>query len=532
MARFRFRFSFVAFAFALASMSAAYGCGDQGGGEGTMGEDPVTSEGGSPDSATLEEGGTKPDGEGGTKPSDGGKDAKASEAGTDAQADAAPQGPLSAGYVDYDINHVLMTGQSNIVANGGDPPLTATQPYTNLMFDTGVMPMGTCDGNGCKTYQTPAAFAPLIENDQYFNYQVETSANGLADEISNLAAAEYQFGAHAGYPGKHDVLASNHGRSGNTYQCLRKGFCDYNVARGLASPFAQGMMEVTSAKALAAAAGKSYVVRAAVAVHGESDHYSYVSGTQEFPLDGTDGTPKSIKDYSDGLVEWQRDYEASVKAITGQVQPIPLLISGLSGWTTTRTSQVLQWQLDAHIRAAGKVVYVTPGYIFDVRNDCLHYSNHGQRRLGEYFAKVYSRIVFGGETWEPVRPMQITRAGSVVTVKYYVPKPPLTMDTVHVTDPGNLGFDFVDNGTLVAISSVVVSAADTVTITLAAPPSGVNMRIRYAQNQNTDPATRCIGPGTTYGGGARGNLRDSDATPSKYGYDLWNWGVAFDLAIN
>ena len=57
------------------------------------------------------------------------------------------------------------------------------------------------------------------------------------------------------------------------------------------------------------------------------------------------------------------------------------------------------------------------------------------------------------------------------------------------------------------------------------------MRLRYAQNQDVNPATRCIGPGTVYGGGARGNVRDSDATPSRYGYDLWNWGANFDFAV-
>ena len=130
-----------------------------------------------------------------------------------------------------------------------------------------------------------------------------------------------------------------------------------------------------------------------------------------------------------------------------------------------------------------------------------------------------------------MRPKSISRAGSVVTVTYFVPAPPLTLDTVHVTNPGNFGFDFVDNGTLVPLSSVVVTGADTVTITLGAVPSGVNMRLRYAQNQDTNPATRCIGPGTVYGGGARGNLRDSDATPSRYGYDLWNWGANFDFVV-
>ena len=183
-----------------------------------------------------------------------------------------------------------------------------------------------------------------------------------------------------------------------------------------------------------------------ISIHGESDHYAYAEGAPEFPLPGTDGVPNKIKDYSDGLVEWQEDYDSSVKAITGQAQDVPLFISAISGWTSTRTSKVAQWQLDAHIRAPGKVVLVTPAYPMSVNNDCLHFSAAGERRLGEYFAKAYARVVFAGETWEPVRPKNIARAGNVVTVTYHVPVPPLTLDTVHVTNPGNYGFDFLDNG--------------------------------------------------------------------------------------
>jgi hypothetical protein len=546
MMRRRPRFSVLLAMTAVAVLGAAYGCtaGAVSGDDADTGAPP--GEDGAADRSVVP-GDERP----ATAPADASADtttpatdaADAHDATTDAPDDAdaheagppppppPPPGPLSPTYVDYDVNHVLITGQSNAVANGGTPVLTAVQPFTNLMFDTGVMPMTTCDGNGCKTYQTPNAFVPLVESDQFFNYKVETSANGIADEISHLAVQKYELGARAGYPLKHDVLASMHGRSGNTYWCLRKGFCQYNADRGHLSPFAQGMMEVTSAKAIAAAAGKTHVVRAVVAIHGESDHYAYVDGTPEFPLPGTDGVPNEIKDYSDGLVEWQRDYESSVKAITGQAQSIPLFISAISGWTTTRTSQVAQWQLDAHIRAPGKVVYVTPAYPLSVLNDCLHFDSTGQRRLGEYFAKAYARVVFAGEAWEPVRPKNITRVGNVVTVTYHVPVPPLTLDTVHVSNPGSYGFDFLDNGAMVAVANVAVSAADTVTITLGAVPSGVNMRLRYAQNQDTNPATRCIGPGTVYGGGARGNLRDSDATPSRYGYDLWNWGANFDFPV-
>lgn len=100
---------------------------------------------------------------------------------------------------------------------------------------------------------------PLVEGDRFFDYPVETASSGFANGIAHLAQDELKLGSHAGYPKKHDVLASDHGRSGNTYFCLRKSFCDYNIARGHLSPFAQGMMEVQSA--LAAAASRMYVVR-------------------------------------------------------------------------------------------------------------------------------------------------------------------------------------------------------------------------------------------------------------------------------
>jgi hypothetical protein len=205
---------------------------------------------------------------------------------------------------------------------------------------------------------------------------------------------------------------------------------------------------------------------------------------------------------------------------------VPLLISQLSGWNDTPTSALAQMQLDAHVKAKGKVVLVTPGYPFSVREDCLHYDSTGERRLGEYFAKAYSSIVFSGQAWEPLRPLAAAVSGNVVTVKFLVPKPPMVLDTDRVTDPGNYGFDFGDDaGT--TITAVELAGPDTVKLTLSGAPSGTKT-IRYAQNQQ--PGT-CIGPGLTYPGGARGNLRDSDDTPSQYGDDLYNWAVNFELEV-
>lgn len=545
MIRRRRRTSLVAAACVVATLgAAAYGCG----GDDPAGslDSPLPGEDGSPDGTAPHEDGstTNPDGskrsdaEGGTNPTDAGKDG---------DADAAPPGPLSATYVDYDINHILETGQSNSVASGGRPENTFTkptaftnaQPYTNVMFDTGVMTSKNCNGSGCPSlnYVAPASFVPLIENDAFFpTDRVETASSAMANEMSYLALTNFEFNVRPGYPLKHDILVSLHGRSGNTYWCLRKGGCNYKPASEI-SAFDEAIRQVTAAKALAVAAGKSYVVRAVTTNHGESDHYAYADNGDnhpEFPLVGTNGVANRIQEYDDALIEWQEDYEAMVKGITGQAQAVPLFVSGLSGWTGARLSKLSNLQLSAHVRAPGKVVYVTPGYVLDagIRKDgtleCLHYSLLGQQQLGEYFAKAYAQVVLKGQPWEPTRPTSITRAGAVVTVKFIVPVPPLTIDTTRVAMIENYGFDFVDNGTIAPIASVVVSAPNTVTITLASVPSGNPKRLRYAQNE---PIPGCIGPGVLTGGGARGNLRDSDGTPSRLGFDLFNWSAAFDLPV-
>ena len=569
------RFTLCFAAIATIACGAAYGCGgaDSGtndGSDGSVGSDgaadgvvdPMDGPVVRPDAASEAgaEGGVLADGGHDADASSDGASLDALDGSADADADAdaeppPPPGPLTTDYVDYDINHILETGQSNAVSNGGTPgttipintvPYTTAQPYTNLMFDTGVMTSINCDGDGCPAvnYVAPASFVPLVEQDAFFSSpKVETASSAMANEVTSLALGTFMFNVKAGYPKKHDVLVSLHGRSGNTYWCLRKGGCSYKPASELKA-FDEAVKQVMAAKALAAASvpPKSYVVRAVTSIHGESDHYAYqMNGDNhpEFPLVGTNGVADRIQEYDDALIEWQEDYEAMVKGITGQAQAVPLFISGLSGWTGDRHSKLSLLQMSAHLRAPGKVVYVAPGYVFEGAVptsfpttgalECLHFSIHGQQQLGEYFAKAYAQVVFKGKPWEPLRPIDIQRAGAVITVKFLVPAPPITLDTTRVAMIGNYGFDFSEGGVLQSIASVVVTAPDTVTITLAAAPGAGIKRLTYAINQPTPNG--CIGPGVVAAGGARGNLRDSDATPSLHGYSLYNWEVPFDMPV-
>ena len=418
-------------------------------------------------------------------------------------------------YVAFDVNHVVSTGQSNSVAHEGRPILTTAQPFNNLSFDVGVMTSGVCEREGCRTYEKPSAFKPLTEGDSFW-YPVETMSSGLANEGTLLAKNKYGKASH-------DILVSLAGRNGLTYWCLRKGGCNF-IDPTYLNPFDENMRQVADAKAIAAASGKSYVVRIATAIHGESDDFAYATNNQEFPLDGTDGTPQTIKSYKDGLLEWQRDFETSIQKITGQTQAVPLFISQFSGWNDIATSAVTQFQYQAHVESKGKVVIVAPGYALEWSSDCRHYTNNGERRLGEYFGKAYARTVFEGRRWEPLRPIKVTHAGTVLTAKFVVPVPPMVIDTQRVIDPGSYGFEVVDAaGATVAISSVALAGPDTVTITLgSAAVSGLHLRYAYTGVPQSCPGVNA---------GPRGNLRDSDTSPSQYGYELFNWAVHFDVAV-
>jgi len=495
-------------AIVLANVATVYGCGD-GGPPSSSAPDEGGAGGGEAGPIVLEDGAIVTP-EGGA---DGGADADASvtdggaDADADAEVDAGPDsGPLWPGYVHYDINHVIMTGQSNALANTGTAPRVTTA-YANLMFNGG-------PGVG----DSPTSFVPLAAGDGGW------AAHGMADRITRFALETFGFGVEPTYPATHDILISNNARSGETYWCLRKNGCNYRTP-----PFAftVGLAHVQKAMMFAAADGKSYVVRGVTTIHGEDDHESYVAGRPEFPLDGTDGSFRTIKDYADGLLEWQRDYEAEIKAITGQAVPVPLFVSQVSGWNDARFSVLSQYQYLAHKRGGGKVVLVGASYPFQFFSDCRHFTGASRRMLGEYFAKAYSRIVFQGKAWEPVRPMSVTRAANVITVKYIVPVPPLAFDTVRVPGVANMGFDFLEDGVIQTISNVALVSADTVQITLAATPGAGVKKLRYAQNQV--PSTcQGIGSNTGIGPGARGNLRDSDPTVSRYGFDLFNWGVTFE----
>lgn len=408
------------------------------------------------------------------------------DAGLDGAVDA---GPADAGPVftfKYaDVNHVLGTGQSLSVGSVGTPVLSTTQPYKNVMFNGGIKPGAT--GTAL------ANFVPLVEGPT-----VETHNAAFSSLITQLAET-LVFPREVAPKNSHRLLVSIHGIGGTAYVGLKKG----------TAAFAAGIAQVNAAKTLTTSAGQSYIVRAVTNVHGESDH---VAGNVN---------------YKQNLVEWQHDYETDVRAITGQVEPIPMFQTQMSSWTKygQATSLIPMAQLDASTESGGAIVLVGAKYHLPYVADGVHLTNEGYRQMGEYYAKVYRHVVLEGKSWEPVRPKQVSLVGATITVTFHVPQPPLVFDTALVTNPGNYGFAYTDDSAAPpTISQVALDGPTAVKITLSAPPVGQNRKLSYAF---TGTAGARAGATT----GPRGNLRDSDATPSRSGFPLYNWGVHFESKL-
>jgi len=388
---------------------------------------------------------------------------------TSTAGDAAPDAPALTGT----LHHVVGTGQSLASGVGGSPPLSTSQPYDNRMFGTGVL----AGGAGL------TAFVPLVERD------VETMSSSFASQVTKLTRA-------AG--GTHDMLVSVHAVGGAPYRVMKKGN----------PPYAVTIAQVTAARSVARASGLAYDVTAVTSADGGGDHVD------------------KNTHLSDDLAEWQHDFETDIEAITGQTGTIPLLLTQYSSWTEyDPTSPIPLAQLRAHVEHPGKVFVVGPRYAFQYGPDGVHLTNEGYRQMGEYYARAYRRVVVEHGTWEPLRPKTITRAGAVITVRFLVPAPPLVFDTTLATNPGNMGFEYADDGPgSPTITSVALTGADTVAITLSAEPTALNRRIRYAY-------TGVLGAHAGLSTGAHGNLRDSDTTPSRNGYTLYDWCVHFDEAV-
>ena len=382
------------------------------------------------------------------------------------------------------LMHVSNFGQSLAVGVEGGPPISITQPWRNVMFDTIVNPVNK------------GSFAPLVE--------IQYQSDGNMGE-TGLAGWTAAYNARQGSPVP--MLGTAIGMGGRPIVEFLKSSNLY---------YAQMIATVVAAKDLTASTGGLYFYGGTLWSQSEADVES------------------TFTDYYNRVVSIATDLDADIRAITGQSVRPPFLMTQESAWT--HGSIFTQTSTEIAKAAAMKafpdlMTIVCPQYFFDyARNDTdQHMTNHSYRWRGEYAAKALAAYA-SGKPWRPLYPISVKRISSTdVLATFNVPKGHLVFDTVLVSDPGQKGFEYSDDSGPAALT-VVEILGDNVVHVKVARPMGANPKLAYA----------FTGVAGAYGGkrtGPRGCLRDTDDAVAYYSdaggtpYKLFNWCIHFQEPI-
>ncbi|MDD0825961.1 hypothetical protein PTQ26_04580 [Mannheimia sp. BT1] len=239
----------------------------------------------------------------------------------------------------------------------------------------------------------------------------------------------------------------------------------------------------------------------------------------------------SNANYDENLKQWLSDFTQDLTSITSQRdKPVMLLCqtSSVSGYRKSAETRHTFTSPFLQLKVTEESPYhflVCPKYQFNYK-DYAHILGKDTHYLGEYYAKVKREVIDKGNEWLGTRPKQLTKVDArTLEVEFYVPVPPLVLDTTLVTNPGNYGFTIYNGGSANISSVNLIPNSNKVRIT-ADNDIPIGATLTYAFDNGTFGKS-----GRTEG--ARGNLRDSDKTMSIDGeFNLYNWAFAFELSIN
>jgi hypothetical protein len=339
-----------------------------------------------------------------------------------------------------------------------------------------------------------------------------SSYSGFPVAPSDLTSFVGAFEQRDGFAG--ETIMSALGNSLNDRRRYRIVMAEFGVNGFDYARLARGTQSYNNILAAAAAAvqiagADHFVVRAITATHGEAD--------------------LTNPNYEEDLLTWRQDFDADLKAITGQRQSVLMFIDQVSSWTAfglaTADAPIAQYNA-ALVDKRSDIVMVGPKYQYGYYSDGQHLVDPGYEHLGEKYAEAYYLTVIREHPWKPIYPERITIRKNVITALFNVPFRPLVVDTTSVSDPGNAGFEYGDDSNPPSITRVSARGSR-VMVTLSSVPTAAegNRHLRYAF---TGTPGNLSGPTS----GARGCLRDSDPLLSRYdGSHLWNWAITFDRAF-
>ena len=386
-----------------------------------------------------------------------------------------PRGPS---FVARDVNHVLATGQSLSVGVCGAPALTTAQPYHNLMLEPGVMRGGATRGGSSRSSSATWRRCRALRESRDEARAREPAARTTCSSAFTASAARRTRVLKKGTSALREWHRAGHGRS----------------------------------RSVARASGLAYDVTAVTYVHGGGDHVD--KNTQPTPPTSPSGSTTSRR---------------TSRPSPDRPSTVPMFLTQCLELDGVRaaTSPIPLAQLARARRAPGQGARRRATLRLPYGRDGVHLTNEGYRHMGEDYARRTGAWSSSTAPWEPLRPK--THHTRRRRHHRALPRARAAARPRHDArdEPGRTwALEYADDGPgRPTITSVALTGADTVAITLSAEPTA------RTAGSATRPYRACSALTAGLSTGARGNLRDSDATPSRSGYTLYDWCVHFDEPV-
>lgn len=313
-------------------------------------------------------------------------------------------------------------------------------------------------------------------------------------------------------------LADHTGK--DTIICIFPGGQDGTIIANLgkgSAPYQKFIKDIETAYKSAHNKGWSFELPALCWMQGETDINSY-PGTN----------------YRELFLKFSKDINDDVKCITGQQKDVEIICYQANALTRAPyfnalsynciETEVPQAQMEL-VRDHPSFHASGPTYPYDCVNDIIHIDGISQKKHGILVALSAMDILKHQKNTRGILPTKVECHDMEVIINFSIPCPPLTLDTIEVTNPGNYGFSIItpDNRDIVRSVSIQDNY-----IRILCDESPKGCRVRYAVNGDKMKSGRLHGP--------RGNLRDSQGDSlilSIQGkdYPIHNWCYQFDMPI-
>lgn len=252
---------------------------------------------------------------------------------------------------------------------------------------------------------------------------------------------------------------------------------------------------LNNAKNIAALEKVTIACPAIIYMQGE---FNYDGLTNGLGFDGADATTDK-EEYKRLLLLLKNNMQNDVIAKYGQKTKPLFFIYQTSGNYIRNKEMTINMAQFEFAAENDDVVLLNPAY-FASDYGGGHLSSNGYRWYGESIGKTLYQKLLKGQNPSPVYPLSYDVTGTKITVKMYVPKLPLVLDTWTNAMVQNYGFAVFKDNHSVNISQVEIKD-DSIIITCAETLTG-KIEVNYSGSNRL----------------GNGNLRDSEFYSSYYSY--------------